>query len=42
MLSPTNPFVHVEIPVTHMDRALRFYSGVLGLDFERRKVDGYD
>jgi predicted enzyme related to lactoylglutathione lyase len=34
--------VHVEIPVTNMDRALRFYSGVLGLDFERRKVDGYD
>ncbi len=42
MVAPVNPVVHVEIPVTHMDRALRFYSGVLGLDFERRKVDGYD
>ena len=42
MVVPANPVVHAEIPVTNMDRALRFYSGVLGLEFERRKVDGYD
>ncbi len=42
MVVPANPVVHAEIPVTNMDRALRFYTGVLGLEFERRKVDGYD
>jgi uncharacterized protein len=37
-----NPVVHVEIPVTDMERARGFYEDVMGLRFSRRKVDGYD
>lgn len=38
----TNPVVHFEIPVTDMDRAVRFYRVVFGHDFRRQRVDGYD
>jgi uncharacterized protein len=37
-----NPIAYVEIPVTDMDRAMRFYAAVFGLDLERQTVDGYD
>lgn len=37
-----NPIVHVEIPVTDMDRAERFYEAVFGFDLDRRTVDGYE
>lgn len=31
-----------EIPVTDMDRAVRFYGAVFGGGFDRQTVDGYD
>ena len=37
-----NPVVHFEIPVTDMDRAVRFYEAVFVVKLERREVDGYD
>ena len=37
-----NPVVHFEIPVTDMDRAVRFYEAVFAVKLERRAVDGYD
>lgn len=37
-----NPIAYVELPVTGMDRAMAFYADVLGLDFERQTIDGYD
>lgn len=36
-----NPVVHFEIPVTDMDRAVRFYEVVFGYKLRRDKVDGY-
>lgn len=40
--APVNPVVHFEIPVTDMDRAVRFYEAVFAVKLERRAVDGYD
>jgi uncharacterized protein len=37
-----NAVVHFEIPVTDMDRAVRFYEAVFGLKLTRETVDGYD
>lgn len=37
-----NPVGYFEIPVTDMERAIRFYSAVFGVSFERDTVDGYD
>lgn len=37
-----NPVYHFEIPVTDMDRAVRFYEAVLGVTLTRRTVDGYE
>ena len=37
-----NPIAYVEIPVTDMDRAVRFYEVVFGTDFERQVIDGYE
>jgi uncharacterized protein len=34
-----NPVVYFEIPVTDMDRAIRFYSAVFDLDFEKQIID---
>jgi uncharacterized protein len=38
----TNPSAYFEIPVNDMDRAVAFYSELLGTDFERETVDGYE
>lgn len=38
----TNPLHHFEIPVTDLDRAVRFYEAVFQLRLERRTVDGYE
>jgi uncharacterized protein len=38
----TNPVSHFEIPVTDLDRAVRFYEVVLGTTLEKRTIDGYD
>ncbi|WP_086737168.1 VOC family protein [Erythrobacter colymbi] len=37
-----NPVVHFEIPVTDMDRAVRFYEAVFKVELDRRETDGYD
>jgi predicted enzyme related to lactoylglutathione lyase len=37
-----NPIAHVEIPVTDMDRAVRFYAEVFATDFKRQTIDGYE
>jgi predicted enzyme related to lactoylglutathione lyase len=37
-----NPVYHFEIPVTDMDRAVRFYEGVLGVKLTRQTIDGYE
>lgn len=37
-----NPVGYFEIPVTDMDRAVAFYTAVLGVSLERAVVDGYD
>lgn len=38
----TNPVFYFEIPVTDMDRAVRFYTAVFGFTFKRQTVDGYE
>jgi uncharacterized protein len=38
----TNPVFHFEIPVTDMNRAIRFYEAVFGFKLRRETVDGYD
>ncbi len=37
-----NPVVHFEVPVTDMDRAIRFYEAVFAVKLDRRETDGYD
>lgn len=37
-----NPVRYFEIPVSDMDRAMRFYASVFGADFERTQIDGND
>ncbi len=37
-----NPVHYFEIPVTDMDRAIRFYETVFGFAFRRQRIDGYD
>lgn len=36
-----NPVYHFEIPVTDMDRAIRFYGAVFGYQLNSQEVDGY-
>jgi predicted enzyme related to lactoylglutathione lyase len=36
-----NPVVHFEIPVTDIDRAVRFYEAVFETHLTRQDVDGY-
>lgn len=36
-----NPVVHFEIPVTDMDRAVRYYETVFQTRLSRQAVDGY-
>ncbi|WP_448658534.1 VOC family protein [Sphingomonas sp. CJ99] len=38
---PMNPVGYFELPVSDMDRAVAFYTRVLGTDFERATIDGY-
>lgn len=35
-----NPLVYFEIPVTDMERAIRFYTHVFGFRFQRTTIDG--
>lgn len=35
----SNPVVYFEIPVTDMDRAVKFYSAVFNFDFEKDMID---
>jgi uncharacterized protein len=35
-----NPVISFEIPVSDIDRAIRFYENVFGYEFERAMVDG--
>ncbi len=37
-----NPVRYFEIPVVDMERAMRFYASVFGVDFERTPIDGND
>jgi predicted enzyme related to lactoylglutathione lyase len=37
-----NPVYHFEIPVTDLERAIRFYQDVLGYELNRQQVDGYE
>lgn len=37
-----NPVFYFEIPVTDMDRAVRFYATVFELELTRQTIDGYD
>lgn len=36
-----NPVVHFEIPVSDIDRAVRFYEALFGYTLRRDTVDGY-
>ncbi|MEW6575751.1 MAG: VOC family protein [Pseudomonadota bacterium] len=38
----THPVYYFEIPVTDMDRAVKFYEELLGTKLDREVVDGYD
>ena len=42
MASAAPKVVWFEIPVTDLDRAIRFYERVLGARFERESVDGHE
>lgn len=37
-----NPIAYVELPVHDLDRATAFYTALLGLTFERKRIDGYE
>jgi len=37
-----NPVRYFEIPVSDLDRAVRFYTSVFAHDFERSQIDGYE
>lgn len=37
-----NPLFHFEIPVTDMERAVAFYQRVFNVEFDLRRVDGYE
>ncbi len=38
----SNPVTYFEIPVIDMDRAVGFYTKVLGYTLERQNIDGYE
>lgn len=42
MTSAYNPVVYVEIPVTDLERAVRFYEAVFQFHLQRSEVDGYE
>lgn len=39
---PSNPVVYFEIPVTDIDRAIRFYKAVFHVEFEKERIDNND
>jgi hypothetical protein len=39
MTKKSNPVVYFEIPVTDMDRAIKFYSAVFHFEFEKETID---
>jgi predicted enzyme related to lactoylglutathione lyase len=39
MAKKSNPVVYYEIPVTDMDRAVKFYAAVFKFDFEKATID---
>lgn len=39
MAIQSNPVVYFEIPVTDLDRAIRFYTAVFGFTFEKTSID---
>jgi predicted enzyme related to lactoylglutathione lyase len=39
MAKKSNPVVYYEIPVTDMDRAVKFYAAVFHFDFEKATID---
>lgn len=41
-MTTTNPVTYFEIPVSDMDRAVKFYEAVLEFGLERQEIDGYD
>jgi uncharacterized protein len=41
-MAASNPVFHFEIAVSNLDRAVRFYEGVLNVKLTRRSVDGYE
>jgi predicted enzyme related to lactoylglutathione lyase len=40
MTKKSNPVVYFEIPVTDMDRAIKFYSAVFHFEFDKEIIDG--
>lgn len=42
MKTPTNPVNYFEIPVTNMERAIRFYQSVFHFDFQLETIDNYE
>ena len=39
MTNKSNPVVYFEIPVTDIDRAIKFYKAVFSFDFEKKNID---
>lgn len=37
-----NPVAYFEIPITDLDRAMKFYADIFGFDFEQDSVDGVE
>lgn len=42
MHTKTNPVVYFEIPVTDMERAVKFYASVFDFQFEKESIDNYE
>lgn len=41
-MSKSNPVIYFEIPISDMDRAVKFYKTVFGFDFEKEVIDNYE
>lgn len=39
MTTNSNPVVYFEIPVTEIDRAIKFYTAVFGFEFDKENID---
>jgi len=42
MKNQTNPVIYFEIPVTNMERAMKFYQSVFQFDFQLETIDNYE